>query len=273
MDFAKTGRWIEDRVEAFPLVPPHPLTKRKYPNGMGVRLRVSEKEEIKALFDEPEMVQALQAFIWHYGVIILRCLDDQPFGAYARRIELERLHPAYSLPFHVDIDRNKFLRDDYTKWEAWTWGAQGLFQDPVEGGGRALDTLIAPVPCVAATVEHLTQEQKAYVERAVKSGMDLRSKHTCKQTARLMAWHSHFIATFRSGDQSELPRIESINQTLFQESPQVLRVPWSAPELAQGGALVFWDGGFRNGKKRPLVHARDNKGLVFPDGESSVYRF
>jgi hypothetical protein len=279
MDFRKFYEWFDPRVEKFPLVE---LTKNlleRYSRGIGVQLKVDEKADFVRVFEDSEMIAALQAFVWTYGVLLFRFLDEGSFPVpFKGEREADLCHPGFSQPFHVDIDYRRFHPDGYTKWESWTYGAQALFQNPTQQG-RVADTLISPVKSVASTMEaqldpnrsELSPELREYFAESLKRGMSIRSKGTCKKTALIMAWNRHFISQYRVG--TEMPQIESVNRVLFDRSPHVVRVPWSDPELSRGGMLVFWDAGFNGEKTRILAHARDNKGIPLPTNKPNLYRF
>lgn len=272
MQWEKLYKWVDPRVEQFPLVDPHRLTQRKYPHGIGATLKVEDKIELKQFFDDPEMVQGLQALILTYGIIVFRCLDDKPFELHVRQKQADRADPNYSIPFHVDIDTRNFSYDDYVKWEKWTWGAQGLYQQPTKMG-RTQDTLIAPRQAVAANMNVTTDQFNYFLSEAERMGMPHRSKWTPMDMARIMSWLRYSFYLKQEGSEGQRFSFELANQWIFANTPQVFRMPWADPHYAQGGSLVLWDGGYRQSKRPPLMHARDNKGSQLAAEKENLWRF
>lgn len=280
MFWAETVKWVNESVEQFPIVPPHEKTIRRYPNGIGIQLKVAEKKELeRRLKEDIESAKTIQAFIWTYGVLIFRCMDDEPFSKFSKR-EADIGSPAHSIPFHVDVNQ-RICRDydDMTKSEYWVSGSQGLYQDPVKDG-RSMDTLIAHAPLVAEVMleqmdpnkSKLPEDLRIYFKESVKKGMRTRSKGTCKKTALIMAWSTHNLKNTSLKDQDALEKDEIINQLIYAEVPQLLRISWGNPELTSGGLAVLWDAGYKDSKRRLTVHGRDNKGEVLPKDKANLYR-
>ena len=274
MNYEDSLKWVWNRLEDNPIMPSHPLTSKKFPEGFGVKLKADDKAEFAAILLDPQRENLLDAVIVRFGVLLATFTDEEPFVRKYKGAP-DSLHPNLSLPFHVDVVREKCLTDGYLKSEAWTGLHQGLIQDPTEKG-RPLDTIITPTVGISSTMDllktELPEELRNYFKKSVSDLLHLRSKGTCKKTAQIQAWAMHCINTVRANRHSEFPLLEEINQAIFHKSPQVLRVSWDDPEVARTGQILLWDAGSMKKKSRPLVHGRDNRGNTLPE-KSALFVF
>lgn len=271
MNPKESFEWIVGHAEK-PLL--ESAATRRYKHGLGLQIAVKEKKEFEDLYADPDFLSQFEFFVRRVGIVLLRTEDDAEF-------KLGLGEPAaledgnYSLPFHVDIqlavdaERGKLTGPDYLNHNYWADGIQGLYQNP-QAEGRQADTLVAKVKDVRTAISNLPEKDREKFNKIADLLIDKRTPYSCKTTSLIQAWnfmtHPSFIR-----DEKNLKKIDEINKMIFASTKNLVRIPWSSPELSIGGAAMFWDAGKESSTTRTFVHARDNlKALT--ESDPRLYR-
>ncbi len=263
--------WLKSRVEdPSPLIDLEGL-EGELGNELGIQFKVEEKAELTGLLENPEFLEVVLEATSNLGVLIFRCLDEQPFDeTQADPRKADFVHPRLSIPFHFDIQSKWIGEGNYLRWPWWSHAVQGLYHNP-SSQGRVADTLITTTQAAYQGFETVRREEPI-LDEAIKRLAPTALPFTRKEAVIPMAW-TQYVLNERKKEGFPIEECERIHQAIFKATPS-LRIPWRDPAYSKGGTLVLWSAGRRLARTRPLVHARDNRGHTLTPGvEPPLMRF
>ncbi len=237
---------------------PHIGSPVKGYEGFGVNLEVPEKAELEALIRSPEHARGLDMLVGSYGVFLIACLDeDTEFTLGAHEAQLG--NPSRSFGYHIDVEGDKIKPDNSNYFDpaVWSYGTQGLYQQPTTDG-RPAATLIAPTQNVASAMRAIEPRHALLRNR-----MQILNQRGLPDTDinRVLAWNSLCTQVAYSNASKGTERV---NQAIFAQTENTIVVNWADPRLSRGGMMVLWDAGLKGSSEKPLVHTRKNSDIILP---------
>ncbi len=237
----------------------------EYPNGFGLRARLSTREAVHALFNDPETLVELAGPMAEHGAIIMDMCGPAP-----KKKKLEpipsKLFNKTSMPFHLDISASLF-EGRVTHPSIWQDGFQLLWQNPTSRGRNAA-TVCAPTSAVHACYsDKQLMISLGGINLFTLTWDHLMTKGPRTPTEQVMEIRDHWTSWLKMDTDNERMRLskrtgvrmwnESIEQGFRRLQGQMLVQDWAAPENRSGTVMLI-DGQKQTEKDRPLLHARWN---------------